>query len=274
MPPAYREINGLRLRYEVRGASAPLAIVGHGLLGSMEQLDSSLPGLEGLLGQVRILRYDARGHGESEGPTAPEDYTWDALGRDMLAFADAERVDRAVFAGGSMGAGSAMWVAIERPERVRAMIAAMPPPLGHEHMRDRSEQGALAMLQGLARAVEQHGIERTVQMLKAFPQFAPTPEEGEERARWLLAQDPSTLVPAIRGLGQAPYHDPELYRRITAPTLVIGHEGDPLHPVRAARLLADRVPGARLIVGDYPGYWREHPEELVSELRTFLATIG
>jgi hypothetical protein len=44
--------------------------------------------------------------------------------------------------------------------------------------------------------------------------------------------------------------------------------------MRAARLLAERVPGARLAVAPEPGWWWTHQDELLSELRGFMAAIG
>ena len=173
-----------------------------------------------------------------------------------------------------MGAASALWVALEQPQSVRALVLMMPPPLGHPPVREQSEEAAITMLNALAIAVEQWGMERTVDMLRAFPQFASSPEEGEERARWLLRQNPHTILHAIRGLLSSPYHDPEAYRGIKVPTLVIAHEGDGLHPMRAAKLLAENIPGAKLVAGDRPGYWRTHPDELFAELRVFMDEVG
>lgn len=273
MPIEFAEVNGHRLRYRIEG-EGPLAVFGHGLLGSLEQVEENAPGLESLLDRVRLLTYDARGHGQSDGPRDPAGYTWETLGRDMAALAELHGEPQSVFGGASMGAASALWVGIEQPERVRALVLMMPPPLGHPPAREQSEQAAITMLNALAIAVEQWGMERTVEMLQAFPQFAASSEEGEERARWLLRQNPHTILHAIRGLLSSPYHDPEAYRGIKAPTLVIAHEGDGLHPMRAAKLLAGNIPGARLITGDRPGYWRDHPGELFAELERFMAAVG
>ncbi|MGH2610868.1 MAG: alpha/beta fold hydrolase, partial [Tepidiformaceae bacterium] len=109
---------------------------------------------------------------------------------------------------------------------------------------------------------------------RAFPGFAPTPEEAEMRARWLIEQNPVALTHAIRGLVEAPIHDPERYREIRAPMLVLAQEGDGLHPVRAARLLAEKVPHAKLSVAPSPGWWWSHPDALMGELRGFMVDVG
>jgi hypothetical protein len=44
--------------------------------------------------------------------------------------------------------------------------------------------------------------------------------------------------------------------------------------VRAARLLAEKVPHAKLAVAPAPGWWWSHPDELMSELRGFMLDVG
>ncbi|MEX0782730.1 MAG: alpha/beta hydrolase [Dehalococcoidia bacterium] len=274
MTDSFADINGLRLRYRVGGAG-PLALFGHGLLGSIEQLDDQAPGLLARLQEdVRLLVYDARGHGQSTGPEDSAQYTWETLGLDMCAFVEHAGERSAILGGASMGAAAALWAGVERPHSVRALVLMLPPPLGFPSMRGPDEQQALAVLDLLAAAVQNFGLEKTVELARTLPGFAPTPEEAEMRAGWLLAQNPLALTHAIRGLVQAPIHDPERYREINAPVLVIAQEGDGLHPVRAARLLAENVPHARLAVAPSPGWWWSHQDDLMSELRAFMTAIG
>lgn len=268
----FAQVNGLRLRYRVGGAG-PLAVFGHGLLGRIEQFDAG-GALGAILERVRLLLFDARGHGESEGPEDPSAYRWDTLGEDMVRLAAAFGDAPAVLGGASMGAGAALWAAVERPESVRALVLAVPPPLGPPSLRGEDEHRAIQALELLAAAIAAYGLEQTAELAKNMPGFAATPEEAEERAAWLRAQNPRTIVHAIRGLLQAPIHDPEAYRTIRAPTLVLAHEGDGLHPVRAARLLAETVPDCTVRIAPEPGYWQRHPDEFAAEVRAFLDRVG
>ena len=274
MTDQFATINGHRLRYRV-GGDGPLALFGHGLLGSVEQIEDQAPGLLGRLHEdVRLVVYDARGHGQSAGPEDSAQYTWETLGLDMCSLMEHTGETTAILGGASMGAASALWVGVERPECVRALVLMIPPPLGFPAMRGEDEQRALALLDMLAAAVQNFGLEKTAELARNLPGFAPTPEEAEMRARWLATQNPLALTHAIRGLVQAPIHDPERYREISAPMLVLAQEGDGLHPVRAARLLAETVPHARLAVAPSPGWWWSHPDELIAELRGFMTAIG
>lgn len=268
----FAEINGNRLRYRVEG-TGPLVIFGHGLMGSIEQIEENAPALGGLLQRVRLLTYDARGHGRSDGPRDAAAYTWTTLGQDMAALIDFAGERSAFVGGASMGAATALWVALERPELVRALVLMMPPPLGHVPMREEAEKQAIAVLDLLSAAVQNFGVEKTVELARNLPGFAPTPDEAQARAHWLLEQNPLTLLYAIRGLIQAPFHDPEDYRRIAVPTLVLAHEGDGLHPARAARLLGEKVPHCEVVIGQESEYWQHHPEELRERLEAFLDRV-
>lgn len=265
----FAEVNGHRLRYRVQG-KGPLTVFGHGILGSIEQLLAGEEALARLEERVRVLFYDARGHGKSGGPTDAAGYTWETLGRDMAHLIETQSDGPAIVGGASMGAATALWVALERPELVRAMVVMMPPPLGHEMMRETNERQAISMLEALAVAIENFGLETTVQNLSLWPGFAATEEERASRVAWLSGQNPETVLHVIKGLVTAPFHDPEMYRRIEAPTLVLAHEGDGLHPTRAARLLAGLAPNSRLLVAERAGYWQENPGELFREMERFL----
>lgn len=262
-------INGHRLRLRIHG-DGPLTVFGHGLLGSIEQIEQALTGIDELHQHVRLLTYDARGHGQSAGPEDPAQYSWQALGEDMAAIIEHSNEPNAIVGGASMGAATALWVALERPGLVRALVLVMPPPLGFEHMRGADEHQALKALDLLAAAVQNFGLEATVDIARQMPGFAPTPEEAEERAASLKAQNPLAVTHAIRGLLQSPFHDPSEYRRIAVPTLIVAHEGDGLHPMRAAKLLHESIPNSLLLTGPNPSHWRTNPHEFIHVAREFL----
>jgi pimeloyl-ACP methyl ester carboxylesterase len=83
-----------------------------------------------------------------------------------------------------------------------------------------------------------------------------------------------TLMYAIRGLVQSQFHHPDDYSRITAPTIVVAHGGDGLHPVRAAELLAEKIPNAELVVSSTPGYWQANPGEFLALMMDWLERLG
>ena len=85
-----------------------------------------------------------------------------------------------------------------------------------------------------------------------------------------LALNPVGIVAAIRGLfggGQIPT---QRFGEITAPTLIVAHDGDPIHPLSSAHLLAQSLPNARLWVAPSPNYLQAHPEVTVEVVGQFL----
>jgi pimeloyl-ACP methyl ester carboxylesterase len=270
---AFAEVNGHRLRYLLSG-EGPLTVFGHGILGSIEQVFAGEAALVRLERRLRLLFYDARGHGQSDGPAEAAGYTWATLGEDMAHFIETHSDGPAIVGGASMGAATALWVALERPELVRALVVLMPPPLGIDTMRAAEERQAIAMLEAVGVAIENFGLETTVENLALWPGFAANEDERASRAAWLTGQNPATVCHVLKGLVSAPFHDPEMYRRIEVPMLVLAHEGDGLHPARAARLLAENAPNARLLVAEANGYWQANPDALFREMEGFLDALG
>src|ERR1700680_1085302 len=68
----------------------------------------------------RVLRYDQRGHGATEAPGGR--YSFDLLMADALALMDALRIEKAHFAGLSMGGATALGLAELHPERLDKVI--------------------------------------------------------------------------------------------------------------------------------------------------------
>ena len=268
----FAEIEGFSLRYRLYGSEeAPLAVIGHGIFSSLEQYADRPEALVALASRYRILLYDARGHGQSEGPEQPEGYSWQALGEEMLALAALAGEQRPILGGASMSASAALWAAIKHPDAVRALVLIAPPPLGPRELRDESETEALHMLGALASAVESFGLSGTADMAATMPAFVAA--AGEQGTEILRSQHPRPIVPIIRGLHEHTPPDTASYAAIQCPVAVFAHIDDALHPVRSANLLSERIPDCRLHLGPERDYWQNHPEELAREIIAFLDAL-
>src|SRR5215470_8871307 len=100
-------VRGVQLEYSVAGDGPPF-VWGHGLTSSMASEDAfSMLDFARLAACCRVVRYDARGHGQSESTPEPGDYAWSELARDQLALADALGIGTYIAAGASMGCATA-----------------------------------------------------------------------------------------------------------------------------------------------------------------------
>ena len=73
-----------------------------------------------LAGDFRLIRYDTRGHGLSEAPPPP--YSAGELAGDVVGLLDALEIKEAVVCGLSVGGVIAQQLAIQYPDRVRALV--------------------------------------------------------------------------------------------------------------------------------------------------------
>ncbi len=113
-------VDGCRLAYEVEGPeAAPVCLLLHSLGTTSALWD---PQRERFRQSLRVIRYDVRGHGQSQPPVGP--YTLTQLGRDALAVLDAVGVERAHLCGVSLGGITALWLALHAPDRVGRLVVA------------------------------------------------------------------------------------------------------------------------------------------------------
>lgn len=112
----YATSDGAEVFYTDTGGAGPVLVLGHGFLLTQQLFE---PQQRGLGDAVRVIAWDARGHGDTIS-SGPFDY-WD-LARDALAVMDAAGVERAVVGGMSQGGFSALRVALLAPARVTGLI--------------------------------------------------------------------------------------------------------------------------------------------------------
>ena len=106
---------GVRLSVEEAGEGIPVVLL-HGLTATRRYVVMGSRALE--RSGHRVIAYDARGHGQSTPAPAADAYGYDELAADLAAVLDELEVERAVLAGASMGAHTALRLALDAPERV------------------------------------------------------------------------------------------------------------------------------------------------------------
>jgi len=199
----------------------------------------------------------------------PPAYTARDMLDDALAVLDAVGWTSAHIMGGSMGAGLAQALAMENPERVRSLISCAGLPVDAGPMRT-LRYIRPGVFRTLARIKPGPSDEEQVEALVAIyraiasPGY-PFPEEWAHQAAKIShdrhPRDPSTTQ---RQLAAGRAHRYPRLETITAPTLVISGEADPLIRWQGGRDTAARIPGARFVL--YPGMGHAIPQELFGQV--------
>lgn len=197
-----------------------------------------------------VCGYDARGHGESS-PAPDGLYGYPELVADLEAVLDDRGIDRCVLAGSSMGAATAMAFALDRPDRVDALVQITPAYDGEA----RTGASSLESWDARADAIAAGDIDRFVELTGA----GSLPERFRESARVAVRQraerhlHPEAVAEALRQVPRSSAFDGlDQLGAVDAPVLVVGSrdDADPEHPLDIAREYADRLPNAELVVED------------------------
>jgi 3-oxoadipate enol-lactonase len=251
---------GIDFYYEEHGQSSdPPLLMAHGLLGSVaEQARFGERTADIASLGVRVISYDARGHGRSGCTTNRVDYSWTALAEDMHEVLRALSIERPTIYGGSMGAGTALILALAHPDRVGRLILQSPPPLGSDIRAARRMLGALATLYQFL------GTRIAARLVTSLPPMRRLERQGGEGGlrTFLARQRRRAIVPAIRGVLANRLMPPERFAEIAHPTLILTHPDDAIHPLASGETLHRTMPHARLAVAPTATYWEEHADEL------------
>jgi pimeloyl-ACP methyl ester carboxylesterase len=210
--------------------------------------------------EYRVVAYDARGHGDSDPAPAPGAYEYADLVADLEGLLDALEIDRAVLVGASMGAATTLATAIERPERVSALVQVTPAHLGLPQ----TNPSELARWDALADALAREGVEGFVRAYGVPPvadRFKGLIVEAI-RQRLERHRHPEAVADALRVVPRSRAFDGSAaLEDVAAPTLVVASrdELDPAHPYSVAEAYAERIRDAELVVegeGESPLAWR------------------
>jgi pimeloyl-ACP methyl ester carboxylesterase len=259
------ENDGVRLAYDVDGDGPPLLLI-HGL-GYERHGWGGLPEL--LARRFSVIRFDNRGVGESDVPPGP--YSPHAMAEDAVSVMRAAGFERAHVLGTSLGGMVAQELALSFPERVDRLVLASTQPAGAD---------AIPLPQ------------RTMDAFARFPTMEPEaglrmmlenslgdfavenrPDLLEEVFAYRLAYPPPLAGWQAQAAANLGWDVRERLAELTMPVLVVTGTGDNVVDPAGSTLLAERIPGARLVEFEHGGhlfFW-EQPEALAAVLEEFLA---
>ena len=259
----FLDVGDCVLHYQVDGPSHKHALVFSNSLGSDLRIwDPMVPYLAG---DFRLIRYDTRGHGLSE--ALPPPYSSADLARDVVGLLDQLQIKEAVVCGLSVGGVIAQQLAIEHPDRVRALVLCDTG----------ARIGTVASWEERIATVKAHGLGVLA---------APSME------RWFSGDFRRRHGAALRGYANmvvrtavdgyvgtcCALRDTDLTQAaasIDKPTLVLCGDQDIATPPDMARDLAKIIPRARLalISGAAHISCVEQPAVMATQIRQFLREV-
>ena len=249
------DIDGESFHYRLDGpAEAPVLVLTHSL-GT--DLTLWQPQMAAFSRRFRVLRHDCRGHGGSV--VSPSGYGIERLGRDVLGLLDGLGIARAHYCGLSMGGMVGLWLGLHAPERLERLALCNTA----------ARIGGAELWNGRIQAVMRDGMEAVIQPVleRWFTAgfLAAAPAEVAAVAAMLRACPAAGYAASCAAIRDMDRRDE--VGRIRVPTLVIAGSHDSATPPQDARLLAERIGGAR---------YEEWPAPHLSNIETperFTATV-
>lgn len=282
--------NGIALEYEIYGGeTAPPLLLVMGLGGQLTLWPIEL--VEALVARgFRVIRYDNRDIGLSTKfdaagipnirgmilrsmfglrPRAP--YSLGDMAEDGVQLLDALEIDKAHIVGASMGGMIAQHIAFAHPDRVLSLTSIMSTTGNRRLPRSRPE--AMKVLMDRPRDADAAMmVEFGVRAARTIGSPGYPAEENRLRTRVSSDFQRSFSPAGLTRQMAAIIADGDRRKRlatITAPTLVIHGEADPLVPLAGGRDTAANIPGARLKT--IPGMGHDLPVQLVDEIADAVA---
>ena len=284
------EANGIALEYEVFGdPSAPPLLLVMGLGAQLTLWPIEL--VEALVERgFRVIRYDNRDIGLShkfEGAKAPGmvrhilmkrvglkprvPYTLADMAADGVGLLDALGIDRAHVVGASMGGMIAQHIAFSHPSRVLSLTSIMSST-GNPKLPAAQKEALQVLTKRPASLAEEVLVEHGVKIGRAIGSPGYPADEERLRANTRANVRRSVYPAGMPRQLAAIIADGDRRGRlakVSAPTLVIHGEGDPLVPVEGGRDTAAHIPGAQLKT--IPGMGHDLPLALVDEIADVIA---
>ena len=248
------------IAYRVDGTRDGPALVFSNSLGTDHRLwDRQVPAVED---RCRVVRYEACGHGVSDLPRGP--VSIERLGQDLVALLDHLDIERAVVCGCSLGGVIALWLAVNRPERLTGVVLANT---GAKVGTDESWNARIAAVRaGGTAAVRDRVVRRFL-----TPEFrARDPETTAMIAEMLDATNAEGYIAACEALRASDLRSDA--SRVRVPVLIVGSERDQSTPPELSRNLHASIEGSELVMIAEAAHLSnvEQPEAFNASLLKFL----
>jgi len=264
------KVNNVALNVQITGTGSPL-IWGHGLMASIAGDDmASWINWSQLTDVIHLVRYDARGHGQSEMSDMLVDYHWSALARDMIGLADQVGLDKFIAGGQSMGCATSIYVALAAPERLKGLVLMNPPTAWETRAAQSTIYGQMADL------LDAKGIDYLAVMMQQQPATGATWHTEAYASRMadfgetLKALNPKAMAMVLRGAQLTNLPPSVELEAIHTPALILAWTDDPGHPISTAEEINRRLPNSRLVIAHNAA----EAATWTTEIRTFVTGLS
>ena len=219
---AYLTRDGVRIFYEDEGTGIPV-FLSHGFGASTRMWDGQVAEFSD---RYRFIRWDMRGHGQSDSPDDPALYSQEHTLGDILGVLDYLEIDKAVIGGHSLGGYMTLAFNARHADRTKALILQGCGPgyrsdTARATWNIRAENRALSLEEGGLDALG-GGAEVNVIEQKSALGLA-------NAARGILSQVDAAAIDSLPG--------------IDVPVLILIGDGDE-HYLQGSAYMASRIPGA------------------------------
>ena len=251
---ARARLNGIEIDYEVSG-QGPTLLLSHGYGSTRHMWDDQHRALGD---RWRVVSWDMRGHGQTDSPADPKQYSAALTVADMRALLQHVGAERAIIGGLSLGGYVSLAFALAHPAMTQALVICDSGP-GYRNAEARAQWNARA--QERAASLEAKGLDALARRSRETQQAVHQSAQGlAHAARGMLAQEGSQVIDGLAG--------------IRVPTLVIvGDQDQPF--VAPSEYMAKKIAGARLAVIPGAGHSSnlDQPETFNRVLRDFLTGL-
>jgi 3-oxoadipate enol-lactonase len=255
--------NGITINYQVNGPEgAPWIVFSNSLATTLAMWDEQAAALKD---KFRVLRYDQRGHGQTD-VTAGR-YSYDTLLADALGLMDALSIGKAHFAGLSMGGATALGLAELHPDRIDHVIVCDSPCQSTPQSSQQWEERIVF--------ARQKGMEALVEptIARWFPPETVTRNPPHlDKVRAMIRATPlDGFVGCSAALADHDYAS--AVASVKRPVLFLVGEKDP--PAPAMRKLSEKLPGSRYAELAGAGHISnmDRPAEFTKAVRDFISGV-
>lgn len=238
-------VNEAKIYFEEYGEGEPLILLHHFGSTGTDGWSSYIPAFSK---DYRVIVPDLRGHGKSTDPDSQNPWKLDKSASDLLVLLDSLNITKTSAIGGSGGASTLLNAATVQPDRFEAIVIVGGSPYRNKEFREWLSKNWSEEIP--AEEIELHGNEKALVLNRQFKEFAYQYRDHELT--------------------------PDRLNAITARTLIVHGDNDPLVPVRYAWETYEAIPDAHLWIvpfgGHIPYLYPPDQSDFTRRIQDFLLT--